>query len=50
MDLTFNNGLGMVAIAARDDADRIMKLLRKRKCAAYLIGEVKRGPRSVALK
>ena len=50
MDRTFNNGLGMVAIAARDDADRIMKLLRKRKCAAYLIGEMKRGPRSVLLK
>ena len=50
MDRTFNNGLGMVAIAARDDADRIMKLLRKRKCAAYIIGEMRRGPRSVLLK
>ncbi len=50
MDRTFNNGLGMVAIVARDDADGIMKLLRRRKCAAYIIGEVRRGPRAVTLK
>jgi phosphoribosylformylglycinamidine cyclo-ligase len=50
MDLTFNNGLGMVAIVARDDADRIMTLLRRRKCRSYIIGEIRRGPRSVVLK
>ncbi len=50
MDRTFNNGLGMVAIAAPADADRVMALLRRRKCAAYIIGEVRRGPRSVLLK
>ena len=50
MDRTFNNGLGMVAIVARDDADRVMTLLRRRKCRSYLIGEVRRGPRSVVLK
>ncbi len=50
MDRTFNNGLGMVAIVARDDADRIMAMLRRRKCAADLIGEVRRGPRGVLLK
>jgi phosphoribosylformylglycinamidine cyclo-ligase len=50
MERTFNNGLGMVAIAAREDADRIMKLLKRRKCAAYIIGEIRRGPRSVLMK
>jgi len=50
MDRTFNNGLGMVASVARDDADRVMALLRRRKCAAYVIGEVRRGPRKVVLK
>jgi phosphoribosylformylglycinamidine cyclo-ligase len=50
MDRTFNNGLGMVAIVPRDDSDRIMALLRRRKCAAYVIGEVRRGPRGVLLK
>jgi phosphoribosylformylglycinamidine cyclo-ligase len=50
MDRTFNNGLGMVAIVARDDADRIMKVLRRRKCLAWIIGEIRRGARSVVLK
>jgi phosphoribosylformylglycinamidine cyclo-ligase len=50
MDRTFNNGLGMVAIVARDDADKVMALLRRRKCAAHVIGEIRRGPRSVVLK
>src|SRR5208282_519202 len=50
MDRTFNNGLGMVAIVARDDADRVVTLVRRRKCRSYIIGEVRRGPRSVVLK
>ncbi len=50
MDRTFNNGLGMVAIVARDDVDRVMGLLRKRKCPSCVIGEIRRGPRSVVLK
>jgi phosphoribosylformylglycinamidine cyclo-ligase len=50
MDRTFNNGLGMVAIVARDDADRVMKLLRRRKMPAFIIGEIRRGARSVILK
>ncbi len=50
MDRTFNNGLGMVAIVARENADRVMSLLRRRKCRAYIIGEIRRGPRSAILK
>jgi phosphoribosylformylglycinamidine cyclo-ligase len=50
MDRTFNNGLGMVAIVAKADADRAMALLRRRKCPAYVVGEVRRGPRQVVLK
>lgn len=50
MDRTFNNGLGMVAIVARDDADRVMKLLRRRKVPAFVIGEIRRGARSVVRK
>ncbi len=49
MDRTFNNGLGMVAIVAREDADRALAYLRRRKCAAYLVGEIRRGTRSTAL-
>src|ERR1700683_4523695 len=50
MDRTFNNGLGMVAIVAGDDADRAMALLRRRKCPASIVGKIRRGPRSVILK
>jgi phosphoribosylformylglycinamidine cyclo-ligase len=50
MDRTFNNGIGMVAIVARDDADRVMSLLRRRKCRSYIVGEMRRGRRSVVLK
>jgi phosphoribosylformylglycinamidine cyclo-ligase len=50
MDRTFNNGLGMVAIVARDEADRARALLRRRKQTAWIIGEIRRGPRGVMLK
>ncbi len=50
MDRTFNNGLGMVVIVACDDADHVVTSLRRRKCRSYIIGEVRRGPRSVVLK
>ncbi len=50
MDRTFNNGLGMIAIVERNEADAMIALLRRRKCAAYVIGEIRRGPRSVILK
>ena len=50
MDRTFNNGLGMVAIVTKDDAGRIMNTLRRRKQTAWIIGEVRRGPRGVVFK
>jgi phosphoribosylformylglycinamidine cyclo-ligase len=50
MDRTFNNGLGMVAIVSAKDADVVMKLIHRRKCPAWIIGEIRRGSRSVVLK
>lgn len=49
MDRTFNNGLGMVAIAAPDQADAIVKHLRSRKQRAFIIGEMTRGARAVTI-
>ncbi len=49
MDRTFNNGLGMVAIVARDQAGRVLADLRRLGSAAYLVGEIRRGRRSTAL-
>ncbi len=48
MDRTFNNGIGMIAIAPADHADAVVRHLRRRKYSAFLIGEVQRGPRGVA--
>jgi phosphoribosylformylglycinamidine cyclo-ligase len=48
MEHTFNNGIGMVAIVGAADADAVLARLRRRKCRAYLVGEVRRGPRGVS--
>lgn len=50
MDRTFNNGLGMIAIAPARDADRIVAHLRARKHGAYVVGEVRRGKRGVSIR
>jgi len=47
MDRTFNNGLGMVAVVTRAEADAVVTWLRRRRQPAQIIGEVKRGPRGV---
>jgi phosphoribosylformylglycinamidine cyclo-ligase len=47
MDRTFNNGLGMVAIAAACNADRAIAHLRRHGHDASVIGEIRRGRREV---
>lgn len=47
MDRTFNNGLGMVAIVTRPQADAVVSWLRRRRQPAWIIGEIKRGARGV---
>ncbi len=49
MDRTFNNGLGMVAVVAEAHADRVVEHLGCRNIRAYIIGEIVRGGRKVAL-
>jgi phosphoribosylformylglycinamidine cyclo-ligase len=49
MDRTFNNGLGMVAIAGRDQADSVVRHLRSHKQHAFIIGELTRGTRGVTI-
>jgi phosphoribosylformylglycinamidine cyclo-ligase len=49
MDRTFNNGLGMVAIAGRDQADDVVKHLRAHKQRAVVIGELTKGSRGVTI-
>ncbi len=49
MDRTFNNGIGMTAIVAASDADKVIGHLRRRDLAAYLVGEIRRGQRGVVI-
>ncbi len=48
MDRTFNNGLGMVAVVAAADAERVVAYLRESRQPACAIGEVARGNRGVS--
>jgi phosphoribosylformylglycinamidine cyclo-ligase len=47
MDRTFNNGLGMLAVVTRTEADAVVAWLRRRRQPAQIIGEIKRAPRGV---
>jgi phosphoribosylformylglycinamidine cyclo-ligase len=49
MDRTFNNGLGMIAIAGRDQADAVVMHLRAHKQRAFIIGELTKGSRGVTI-
>jgi phosphoribosylformylglycinamidine cyclo-ligase len=50
MHRTFNCGIGMIAIVARERADEAMRLLGKHGESAQLIGEVRRGNRGVVIE
>ncbi|MGH8012144.1 MAG: phosphoribosylformylglycinamidine cyclo-ligase [Candidatus Binataceae bacterium] len=47
MDRTFNNGIGMIGVVASADAERMAAFLRRRRQAAFIVGEVAAGPRGV---
>ena len=49
MDRTFNNGIGMAAIVAPDDADAVIAAMRRMRQRAYVIGDVIRGARGVEI-
>ncbi|HEY2663478.1 MAG TPA: phosphoribosylformylglycinamidine cyclo-ligase [Candidatus Binataceae bacterium] len=49
MDRTFNNGVGMVAVAAQDRTDPLLRWLRSRRQTAFVIGELRRGADSGAV-
>jgi phosphoribosylformylglycinamidine cyclo-ligase len=41
MEKTFNMGVGMVAVVAPEDADRVLAVLTARHVPAWVLGEVK---------
>ncbi|OGQ23902.1 MAG: phosphoribosylformylglycinamidine cyclo-ligase [Deltaproteobacteria bacterium RIFCSPHIGHO2_02_FULL_60_17] len=48
MDRTFNNGLGIILVIGKREADRVGRALKKMGEKWYLIGEVRKGERGVA--
>ena len=46
---TFNMGVGMSVVVAREDADRALAVLREHGEDAYLLGEIAAGPDKLAL-
>ncbi|MDD3347067.1 phosphoribosylformylglycinamidine cyclo-ligase [Oscillibacter sp.] len=46
---TYNMGVGMTVITAKEDADRALAALRKEGCDAYVIGEIVEGGERVTL-
>jgi phosphoribosylaminoimidazole (AIR) synthetase len=49
MDRTFNNGLGMVGVFAPQDAEPAIAHLRRSRQQAFVIGELRKGARSVVI-
>jgi phosphoribosylformylglycinamidine cyclo-ligase len=48
MARTFNNGLGMILVVARENVDRVSRVLAKKDEKHFLIGEIKKGARGVS--
>ena len=46
---TYNMGVGMTVITAKEDADKALAALREQGCGAYVLGEVAEGEEKVAL-
>ncbi len=47
MRRVFNLGVGMIAVAARDDTEAVIAAAKRAGCAAWMIGEVRAGARGV---
>ena len=50
MDETFNNGLGMILIVGKKEADSVLRTLRGLSEQAYVIGEIRSGARAALLR
>ena len=47
MERTFNNGLGMILVVGKSEADGVARALQKRREPFSIIGEIKKGSRGV---
>jgi phosphoribosylformylglycinamidine cyclo-ligase len=49
MDRTFNNGLGMILVVARQKADSIVEALKKMRERSFVVGEIHGGPKGATI-
>jgi phosphoribosylformylglycinamidine cyclo-ligase len=49
MDSAFNNGLGMILVVARSEADGIRSMLQKSGERSFIIGEIRRGAKGARI-
>ncbi|MGH7817105.1 MAG: phosphoribosylformylglycinamidine cyclo-ligase [Candidatus Binatia bacterium] len=49
MDSTFNNGLGMILVVSKTEADGVMRALKGMDDKAFVIGEIRTGARGAIL-
>jgi phosphoribosylformylglycinamidine cyclo-ligase len=50
VDQTFNNGLGMILVVGKRRADRVLAALKKMHEAAFVIGDIRNGPRDATIR
>jgi len=50
MDSTFNNGLGLILVVSKNEADGVMRALKSMGEKSFVIGEIRKGARGVTLR
>jgi phosphoribosylformylglycinamidine cyclo-ligase len=50
MDRTFNNGLGLILVIGKRNAERIIRTLKEIGEKFFLIGEIQNGPRGATIR
>ena len=49
MDRTFNNGLGMILVVGKKDADGVLRMLKRLKAKCFVVGDIRKGTRGASL-
>jgi phosphoribosylformylglycinamidine cyclo-ligase len=49
MDRTFNNGLGMILVVGKKDANGVLRTLKRLKEMCFVVGEIRKGTRGTSL-
>jgi phosphoribosylformylglycinamidine cyclo-ligase len=50
MDSTFNNGLGMILVVSKNEADGVVRALKSMGEKSFVIGEIRKGARGATLR